>query len=100
MQKINDLIPLKKVNIQCNITGSMVDLIAELHYRISPTEEHLDAIYEFPVDQKTILRSFEADIDGKIIVSKVKTKEEARAGSIRRRSVARGPTRKLLINQD
>ena len=52
----------------------MVDLFAELHYQIQGFEENLDAKYEFPVDKKTILRSFEADIDGNIVVSKVKTK--------------------------
>ncbi len=72
------MLPLKKVNAICEISGSVATLNLDLVY-FNPSEtETYECTYEFPLEKKTVLSKLVATIDGKTVEAKVKAKEEAK----------------------
>ena len=70
-------VPLKNVNIKARI----VDFISEIqvtqnYVNVEPTP--IETIYMFPVEEEAAVISFEAEVDDRKILTKVKEKEEAR----------------------
>ena len=73
-----EILPMKKVDIKCDILGALATLNIELHYTNSSNENPVEATYEFPLDKSALVSKLIATIDGKTIEAKVKEKEEAK----------------------
>ena len=76
--KVEELLPLKKVDVKAVITGASATVDIELCYQNPREEQSIEATYEFPLEKQTILSKLSAQIDGKIVETKVQSKEEAK----------------------
>ena len=73
-------VPLEGVHVEAKV----VDMIAQVslvQYYCNNTDAQLECRYVFPLDSFSAVCGFEAEINGEIIVGKVKEKQEARRGS-------------------
>ena len=71
--------PLTKVDIKTEIRGARAVTRVELCY-VNPSKENpYECTYTFPLDKTSVLTSFEAKIDDRVIKTQVKAKEEAKA---------------------
>ena len=71
--------PLTKVDIKTEIRGAQAITRVELCY-VNPSKENpYECTYTFPLDKTSLLASFEAKIDDRVIKTQVKAKEEAKA---------------------
>ena len=76
-QDENIPVPLKSVHIKAKI----VDFISEIQvtqYYVNVEPNPIETIYMFPVEEEAAIVSFEAEVDDRKIVTKVKEKQEAR----------------------
>ena len=71
------LMPLTKVDISTEIRGARAVTNVELSY-VNPSKENpYECSYTFPLEKTSVLASFEAKIDDRVIKTKVKAKEDA-----------------------
>ena len=70
--------PLKKVDVDCHISGAIATLNLELVYKNPSETDTYECSYEFPLSKETVLAKLIAQIDGKTVEAKVKAKEEAK----------------------
>ena len=66
----DEILPLKKVDIKCDILGAMASLNIELHYTNPSEDNPVEATYEFPLDKLVVVSKLMATIDGKTIEAK------------------------------
>ena len=72
-------VPMEGVHVEAKV----VDMIAQVslvQYYVNNTSTMLECRYVFPLDSYSAVCGFEAEINGEIIVGKVKEKEEAKRG--------------------
>ena len=70
-------VPLTKVNIKAKIVDFVSEITVTQSY-INVENNPIEAIYMFPVEEEGAVTFFEAEIDGRRIVTEVKEKEKAR----------------------
>ena len=71
------LLPLTKVSIKSELRGAMATNAVELTY-LNPYEDSpLECTYVFPLEKTTLLAKFEAQIDDKVVETKVMEQEKA-----------------------
>ena len=73
--------PLEGVHVEAKV----VDMIAQVslvQYYVNDSNNQIECRYIFPLDSFSTVCSFEAEINGEIIVGKAKEKEIAKQGSI------------------
>jgi hypothetical protein len=71
--------PLTKVNIETEIRNTFAVSSIELCYVNPSTENPYECTYTFPMEKTSVLASFEAKIDERVIQTKVKDKDQAKA---------------------
>eukprot|EP01112_Ceratiomyxa_fruticulosa_P009185 TRINITY_DN2395_c0_g1_i2.p1 TRINITY_DN2395_c0_g1~~TRINITY_DN2395_c0_g1_i2.p1 ORF type:complete len:918 (+),score=260.17 TRINITY_DN2395_c0_g1_i2:845-3598(+) len=78
--------PKKKTSVTVPLVGVetrvlLVDYTAEvtIKQRYENVESNpIEAVYNFPLQEKAVVTSFEAEIDGRVVVGKIQEKEQAR----------------------
>ena len=70
--------PLTKVAVKSELRGIMATTNVELTYVNPSKDDPLECTYTFPLDKTSVLAKFEASIDNRIIVTKIKDKESAK----------------------
>src|SRR3989338_4801337 len=86
-------LPLEGVHVAVRV----VDLVAEVQvvqFYVNPSCIPIDTKYEFPLDESAAVCGFEAELDDRLLVGRVREKEEARAEY--NAAIARGETAALL----
>eukprot|EP00121_Abeoforma_whisleri_P016571 Awhi_evm1s15201 len=76
-RKLKAYCPLEKVSVSVDI----VDMIAQVQIKqtfYNPSASAIDGTYIFPLDEKSAVCAFEAEVNGDIIQGLVKEKEEAK----------------------
>ena len=72
------LLPLRKVHIESELRGAFSSTAVELTY-VNPSEEHpLSCTFAFPIDKTSTLTKFEAQINDRVINTRVIDKTVAR----------------------
>ena len=77
-EDVYSLVPVKKVDIKCLLSGAIATLNVDLVYLNPSEEDTLETTYEFPLEKGTFLSKLVARIDGKTVETRVKAKEEAK----------------------
>ena len=72
-----NLVPLKKVSVEANMTGYLIGLQSTLEYR-NDGEEPLEVLFKFPVEESFAVVGLEAIIGGRKIKAQIREKEEAK----------------------
>ena len=70
-------VPLQKVQIRGSLIGFTAEVTATMEY-INITDNPIEAIYVFPLDEEAAVCGFQATIDGRTIIAEVQEKQEAR----------------------
>ena len=73
------LIPLTKVDVKVEIQGAFASTKVELSYVNASKDNPYECTYSFPLEKTNVLTDFEANIDDRVIKTKVKDKEDAEA---------------------
>ena len=71
------ILPLRKIGIEAIIEGAFTTVYLDITY-LNPGDSNLEAIYEFPLDKKTLVAELTATINDKTVKAIVKDKEEAK----------------------
>ena len=71
------LVPLKKVSVKANMTGYLVGLQSTLQYS-NDSDEPLEVIFKFPVEESFAVVGLEAVVGGKKIKAEIREREEAK----------------------
>ncbi|XP_044132181.1 von Willebrand factor A domain-containing protein 5A-like isoform X2 [Bufo gargarizans] len=69
-------VPLKGISVDIQVKGFVADVSATLKYK-NEEEKAVEAIFVFPMDEDSAVYSFEAKVEGKIIVADLQEKEQA-----------------------
>jgi len=72
-----NLVPLKKVSVEANMTGYLIGLQSTLEYS-NDGEEPLEVLFKFPVEESFAVVGLEAVIGGRKIKAQIREKEEAK----------------------
>jgi len=72
-----NLVPLKKVSVEANMTGYLVGLQLTFEYS-NDGEEPLEVLFKFPVEESFAVVGLEAVIGGRKIKAQIREKEEAK----------------------
>ena len=70
-------VPLKNVHIDARIIDFISEIKVSQSY-VNKEENPIEAVYMFPVEEEAAVISFEAQVDKRKIVTKIKEKKEAR----------------------
>ena len=70
-------VPLKKVSVKANITGYLVGIQSTLQYS-NDSEEPLEVLFKFPVEESFAVVGLEAVVGGRKIKAQIREKEEAK----------------------
>ena len=73
----NDSVPLKDANVRARIQGYLVGVASTLRYA-NDSEDPLEVVFRFPVDDSWAVVGLEATIGGRTVKGVVREKEEAR----------------------
>ncbi|KAI8515623.1 von Willebrand factor A domain-containing protein 5A [Branchiostoma belcheri] len=70
-------VPLKEINVQVDIIGYVSNVTSSLEYR-NEEDNPIEAVFVFPLDESSAVYKFEALIEGRRVIGKVKEKQKAR----------------------
>ena len=73
----DSLLPLQKVAIDAKVDGAFATINLDLTYLNPSQESALEATYEFPLDEKTLLAKLTAELNGMTVEAIVRDKEKA-----------------------
>ena len=69
------VVPLKSVGVNVTIGAAICHVESVLVY-ISPWKDPVETIFKFPLDEQSAVYRFEAEINGKVIVSECQEREQ------------------------
>ncbi|XP_078686405.1 von Willebrand factor A domain-containing protein 5A-like isoform X2 [Branchiostoma floridae x Branchiostoma belcheri] len=70
-------VPLKEINVQVDIIGYVSNVTSSLEYQ-NEEDNPIEAVFVFPLDESSAVYKFEALIEGRRVIGKVKEKQKAR----------------------
>ncbi|XP_078687569.1 von Willebrand factor A domain-containing protein 5A-like isoform X3 [Branchiostoma floridae x Branchiostoma belcheri] len=70
-------VPLKEINVQVDIIGYVSNVTSSLEYQ-NEEDNPVEAVFVFPLDESSAVYKFEALIEGRKVIGKVKEKQKAR----------------------
>lgn len=70
-------VPLEKIQIRSLVKGFTCQVVATMDYK-NNSDNPIEAIYVFPLDEEATVCGFQATIDGRTIVAEIQGKQEAR----------------------
>ncbi|XP_038630728.1 von Willebrand factor A domain-containing protein 5A-like [Scyliorhinus canicula] len=70
-------VPLRSISVEVEVKGFVADVSASLEYKNEETNP-VEAVFVFPMDSDAAVYNFQAVVDGKTIVAKIKEKEQAK----------------------
>ncbi|XP_019630404.1 PREDICTED: von Willebrand factor A domain-containing protein 5A-like [Branchiostoma belcheri] len=70
-------VPLKEINVQVDIIGYVSNVTSSLEYQ-NEKDNPVEAVFVFPLDESSAVYKFEALIEGRRVIGKVKEKQKAR----------------------
>ncbi|CAH1271034.1 VWA5A [Branchiostoma lanceolatum] len=76
-QKTAKPVPLKEIDVHVDIIGYVSNVTSSLEYH-NEEDNPIEAVFVFPLDESSAVYKFEALIEGRRIIGKVKEKQKAR----------------------
>ncbi|XP_066293430.1 von Willebrand factor A domain-containing protein 5A-like isoform X3 [Branchiostoma lanceolatum] len=76
-QKTAKPVPLKEIDVHVDIIGYVSNVTSSLEYH-NGEDNPIEAVFVFPLDETSAVYKFEALIEGRRIIGKVKEKQKAR----------------------
>ncbi|CAH1271049.1 VWA5A [Branchiostoma lanceolatum] len=76
-QKTAKPVPLKEIDVHVDIIGYVSNVTSSLEYH-NAEDNPIEAVFVFPLDETSAVYKFEALIEGRRIIGKVKEKQKAR----------------------
>ncbi len=80
-------VPLRDVQVKAQIVDTLAEIFIQQTY-FNSEDSPIEAVFSFPLDEMSVVTSFEAIVDGKVIQGKVKEKKQAEI--VYKEAMARG----------